>query len=77
MLADEFDRVHSVHRALRVGALHDIIPPAQLHPYLISSQVGQKGGRQPTHPVPDHWIAAEPSSQSDFKLQGVGKRIRI
>jgi acetyl-CoA carboxylase carboxyltransferase component len=34
-VADEFDRVHSVHRALRVGALHHIIPPANLRPYLI------------------------------------------
>jgi acetyl/propionyl-CoA carboxylase alpha subunit/acetyl-CoA carboxylase carboxyltransferase component len=37
VMADEFDRVHSVHRALRVGALHDIIPPAQLRPYLIDA----------------------------------------
>ncbi len=36
-MADEFDRVHSVHRALRVGALHDILPPAQLRPYLIDA----------------------------------------
>jgi acetyl-CoA carboxylase carboxyltransferase component len=34
-VADEFDRVHSVQRALRVGALHHIIPPADLRPYLI------------------------------------------
>jgi hypothetical protein len=34
-MADEFDRVHSVHRALKVGALHHIIPPADLRPYLI------------------------------------------
>ena len=34
-VADEFDRVHSVHRALKVGALHAIIPPANLRPYLI------------------------------------------
>jgi acetyl-CoA carboxylase carboxyltransferase component len=36
-MADEFDRVHSVHRALRVGALHDILPPARLRPYLIDA----------------------------------------
>ena len=36
-MADEFDRVHSVHRALRVGALHDIIAPAKLRPYLIEA----------------------------------------
>jgi acetyl/propionyl-CoA carboxylase alpha subunit/acetyl-CoA carboxylase carboxyltransferase component len=34
-VADEFDRVHSVHRALDVGALHHILPPANLRPYLI------------------------------------------
>ena len=34
-MAAEFDRVHSVQRALRVGALNEIIPPATLRPYLI------------------------------------------
>jgi acetyl-CoA carboxylase carboxyltransferase component len=34
-VAGEFDRVHSVHRALAVGALHHILPPAELRPYLI------------------------------------------
>ncbi|HEY6947036.1 MAG TPA: carboxyl transferase domain-containing protein [Candidatus Acidoferrum sp.] len=34
-VAAEFDRIHSVHRALRVGALHNILPPATLRPYLI------------------------------------------
>jgi len=34
-VADEFDRVHSVQRALKVGALQDILPPANLRPYLI------------------------------------------
>jgi hypothetical protein len=34
-MAAEFDRVHSVQRALEVGALHRIIPPATLRPYLI------------------------------------------
>ncbi len=36
-MAGEFDRVHSVHRALEVGALNCIIPPATLRPYLIHS----------------------------------------
>jgi acetyl/propionyl-CoA carboxylase alpha subunit/acetyl-CoA carboxylase carboxyltransferase component len=35
--AAEFDRIHSVHRALEVGALHNIIPPHQLRPYLIEA----------------------------------------
>jgi acetyl-CoA carboxylase carboxyltransferase component len=34
-LALEFDQVHSVHRALGVGALNHILPPANLRPYLI------------------------------------------
>lgn len=36
-MAAEFDRVHSVQRALEVGALHCIIPPARLRPYLIDA----------------------------------------
>jgi acetyl-CoA carboxylase carboxyltransferase component len=34
-VAGEFDRVHNVHRALSVGALNHILPPADLRPYLI------------------------------------------
>ena len=34
-MAAEFDHVHSVQRALEVGALNCIIPPAYLRPYLI------------------------------------------
>ncbi len=34
-VAGEFDRIHSVHRALEVGALHEILPPRDLRPYLI------------------------------------------
>jgi acetyl/propionyl-CoA carboxylase alpha subunit/acetyl-CoA carboxylase carboxyltransferase component len=34
-MASEFDRVHCVQRALDVGALNYIIPPANLRPYLI------------------------------------------
>jgi hypothetical protein len=34
-MAGEFDRIHSVHRALSVGALNHIIPPANLRPYLV------------------------------------------
>jgi acetyl-CoA carboxylase carboxyltransferase component len=36
-VAREFDDVHSVHRALRVGSLHRIIPSAELRPYLIDA----------------------------------------
>jgi acetyl/propionyl-CoA carboxylase alpha subunit/acetyl-CoA carboxylase carboxyltransferase component len=34
-VASEFDGVHSVQRALKVAALHHILPPANLRPYLI------------------------------------------
>ncbi|HKC71211.1 MAG TPA: carboxyl transferase domain-containing protein, partial [Terriglobales bacterium] len=34
-MANEFDHIHSVQRALGVGALNCIIPPANLRPYLI------------------------------------------
>jgi acetyl-CoA carboxylase carboxyltransferase component len=36
-VASEFDHVHSVHRALKVGALRDIIPPANLRPYMVAA----------------------------------------
>src|SRR5579864_5538154 len=36
-MAAEFDRVHSVQRALDVGALNRILPPAELRPYLIDA----------------------------------------
>ena len=35
--ASEFDRIHSVHRALEKGALHRIIPPRDLRPYLVEA----------------------------------------
>jgi hypothetical protein len=36
-VAGEFDRVHSVERALRVGSIHEIIAPARLRPWLIAA----------------------------------------
>jgi acetyl-CoA carboxylase carboxyltransferase component len=36
-VADEFDRIHSVERALEVGSLDRILPPAELRPYLIDA----------------------------------------
>jgi uncharacterized pyridoxal phosphate-containing UPF0001 family protein len=52
-VADEFDHVHSVQRALRVGALNEIIPPANLRPYLIHSvedAVGKEEQAESTKP---------------------------
>ncbi len=57
-VADEFDRVHSIHRALKVGALHNIIPPATLRPYLIHAiergiekEKGLEGEKSPARPA--------------------------
>jgi len=36
-VADEFDKIHSVQRALKTGALDHIIPAANLRPYLIEA----------------------------------------
>jgi acetyl/propionyl-CoA carboxylase alpha subunit/acetyl-CoA carboxylase carboxyltransferase component len=36
-VAREFDDVHSIRRALRVGSLHRIIPAAGLRPYLVEA----------------------------------------
>jgi acetyl/propionyl-CoA carboxylase alpha subunit/acetyl-CoA carboxylase carboxyltransferase component len=36
-VAEEFDGIHSVQRALKVGSLDRIIPPATLRPYLIEA----------------------------------------
>jgi acetyl/propionyl-CoA carboxylase alpha subunit/acetyl-CoA carboxylase carboxyltransferase component len=36
-VAEEFDRVHSVERAQRVGSLHHIVPAARLRPFLIEA----------------------------------------
>ncbi len=36
-VADEFDHIHSVERALRVGSLDRILPAAELRPYLVDA----------------------------------------
>jgi len=36
-VADEFDQVHSVDRALRVGSVQKVIPAASLRPYLVDA----------------------------------------
>jgi hypothetical protein len=36
-VAAEFDRVHSVERALRTGSIDAIIPAARLRPHLIEA----------------------------------------
>jgi acetyl/propionyl-CoA carboxylase alpha subunit/acetyl-CoA carboxylase carboxyltransferase component len=36
-VAEEFDTVHSVHRALEMGSVHRIIPATTLRPYLVDA----------------------------------------
>jgi acetyl/propionyl-CoA carboxylase alpha subunit/acetyl-CoA carboxylase carboxyltransferase component len=36
-MATEFDAIHSVQRALKVGSIHRIVPPHELRPYLIDA----------------------------------------
>jgi acetyl-CoA carboxylase carboxyltransferase component len=43
-VAEEFDHVHTVQRALRVGSLDHIVPSARLRPYLIEAlERGMRG----------------------------------
>jgi acetyl-CoA carboxylase carboxyltransferase component len=47
-LADEFDGVHTIHRAQEVGSVDRIIPAAQLRPFLIDSlEAGLARTRRP------------------------------
>jgi acetyl/propionyl-CoA carboxylase alpha subunit/acetyl-CoA carboxylase carboxyltransferase component len=57
-MAAEFDRVHSVERALKVGALHRIIPPANLRPYLVDAV--KRGIQRVQGIVP---VAMEPANE--------------
>jgi hypothetical protein len=36
-VADEFEQVHNIERALAVGSVHTIIPARELRPYLIGA----------------------------------------
>ena len=36
-VADEFDAIHNIERAKRVGSVDVIIPAAELRPYLIDA----------------------------------------
>jgi hypothetical protein len=47
-VAAEFDAIHSVQRALQVGALHAILPPHKLRPFLVEAV--ERGIRQNRDP---------------------------
>jgi acetyl/propionyl-CoA carboxylase alpha subunit/acetyl-CoA carboxylase carboxyltransferase component len=55
-VAEEFEQVHDIERALAVGSVHGIIPARQLRPYLIGAVergLGRRGTNEPSvAPVP-------------------------
>jgi acetyl-CoA carboxylase carboxyltransferase component len=55
-VADEFDHVHSVERALRVHSIDEIIPAAALRPRLIEAI--EQGMKRETEPLPFPPLAA-------------------
>ncbi len=59
-VAAEFDRIHSVHRAMEVGALHTIIAPKTLRPYLIHAIERGLGKAEPVTAAKSR--AAEPEA---------------
>jgi hypothetical protein len=59
-VAGEFDHVHSVERALRVGALDRIISPANLRPYLIGAV--ERGTQELKETESEHAPAEKPKS---------------
>ena len=67
-MAEEFDRVHSVHRALKVGALHHILPPANLRPYLIDAV---ERGIKRTHQLLSEKPPAKEPAQEESALEEV------
>jgi acetyl/propionyl-CoA carboxylase alpha subunit/acetyl-CoA carboxylase carboxyltransferase component len=66
-IAEEFDSIHNIHRALRVGALHRIIPPADLRPYLIQSV--ERGVEREKERLRDRREPKKPLLK-DYKLAG-------
>ena len=61
-MAAEFDRVHSVQRALEVGALNHILPPAELRPYLIHAV--ERGIEKEEHPGKSEVILSDALSDA-------------
>jgi hypothetical protein len=50
-VADEFDRIHDIRRAMRVGSVDQIITPAQLRPFVIGA-LGRRLGASPAAAAP-------------------------
>ncbi len=53
-VADEFDAIHDIKRAMRVGSVDRIIAPADLRPFIIGAlerRLGAASGERPVHPA--------------------------
>ncbi|MFL6202967.1 MAG: carboxyl transferase domain-containing protein [Thermoanaerobaculia bacterium] len=59
-VAQEFDGIHSVQRALRVGSIHRILPAAELRPYLIDAVERGMAKELAGHPPPALQLAGVP-----------------
>ena len=59
-VAEEFDGIHSVQRALRVGSIHRILPAAELRPYLIDAVERGMAKELADHPPPALHLAGVP-----------------
>ncbi len=60
-LADEFDRAHSVDRALAMGSISRIVPPGTLRPYVIGAvERGMRRARERTAVSGDGARVADP-----------------
>ena len=46
-VADEFDSIHDIKRALRVGSVDQIIAPAELRPFIVGTLDRRLAGDQP------------------------------
>jgi hypothetical protein len=47
-VADEFDGIHDIKRAMRVGSVDHIISPAELRPFMIGALERRLGGSAAT-----------------------------
>ncbi len=68
-MAEEFDRVHSVHRALKVGALHHILPPESLRPYLIDAI--ERGMRKTEQSIARKPKAINPTQKKEVNVEDI------
>jgi len=60
-VAAEFDNIHTVHRALKVGALHKILPASELRPYLVHAiERGIQKHKSPANAKAEPYVLNEP-----------------